>query len=73
MRKGANNNLKYNVLQNLNFVLFDKKWSAKQELLLFEGLAKFGFGNWRMIAEHIGGKSAAETKKHYRDVFLNKD
>jgi len=38
----------------LNFPLYQEDWTAEEELLLFEGLERFGFGNWHDIAEHIG-------------------
>jgi len=53
---------KYHIITKLDFPLFDKKWTAKEELLLFEGLEKYGFGNWSDIAIHIA------TNKTKKDV-----
>lgn len=36
----------YHVINKLNFPMFSNDWSAEEELLLFEGLERYGFGNW---------------------------
>jgi len=51
--KGHKNTHEYHVITKLDFPIFDLKWSAKEELLLFEGLEKYGFGNWIDISSHI--------------------
>lgn len=40
----------YYVYDNLNFPLFTKDWSAKEELRLLQGIMKCGMGNWADIA-----------------------
>ena len=56
------NNMDYHVINKLNFPLFVnvsliphhlQDWTAEEELYLFEGLERFGFGNWSDIADHI--------------------
>ena len=42
---------KYVVLDNLRFSLFSPDWSAKEELLLLQGITKCGMGNWIDISE----------------------
>ncbi len=42
---------KYIVLDNLKFPLFDKSWTASEELLLLQGVMKCGMGNWIDITE----------------------
>jgi len=62
----------YHVINKLNFPLFVADWTAEEELLLFEGLENFGFGNWDNIAEHIGTKKTKEeVEKHYNDFYLS--
>lgn len=51
---------KYVVLDNLNFQLFDKNWSAKEELLLLQGIMKCGMGNWIDISEQYVKSKDAE-------------
>ena len=64
------NTTTFSVVAKLDFPLFDKHWSAREELQLLEGLEKYGFGNWGDIAKHIGkGKSREECKRHF-DVFF---
>lgn len=40
----------YHVFDNLNFPLFTKDWTAKEDLLLLQGIMKCGLGNWTDIA-----------------------
>lgn len=50
----------YYVINKLDFPLFDVEWTADEELLLFEGLEKHGFGNWSEIAEFMGTNKTRE-------------
>lgn len=36
----------YHIINKLDFPLFYDDWKAEEELLLIEGIEKFGFGNW---------------------------
>jgi len=57
---------KYAVLDNLNFQLFSPDWSAKEELLLLQGIMKCGMGNWIDISEqYIKTKSPEDCEDHY--------
>jgi hypothetical protein len=41
---------------------------------MFEGLERFGFGNWNDIAEHIGtDKTKEDVEKHYEEFYLSQD
>jgi hypothetical protein len=42
---------KYFILDNLNFPLLMKDWSAKEELQLLQGIMKCGLGNWKEISD----------------------
>ncbi|GIX62611.1 transcriptional coactivator ADA2, putative [Babesia caballi] len=51
-------------------------WSAEQEILLIDGIAKYGLGNWQEISEmvsmtSVGYKSWEECQQHYYNVYLN--
>lgn len=57
---------KYIVLDNLKFQLFQQDWSAKEELLLLQGIMKCGMGNWIDISEqYVKSKSAMDCETHY--------
>ena len=65
------NSHSYHVINKLNFHLFLEDWTAEEELLLFEGLERFGFGNWHDIAEHIGtDKTKEDVESHYESFYL---
>lgn len=66
----ANNNQEtignYIVLDNLKFPMFSADWTAKEELLLLQGIMKCGMGNWMDISEqYIKTKTAEECEEHY--------
>lgn len=57
---------KYIVLDNLKFPLVSPDWSAKEELLLIQGIMKCGMGNWIDISEqYIKTKTPDECEEHY--------
>ena len=54
------------MLDNLKFELFQQDWSAKEELLLLQGIMKCGMGNWIDISEqYVKSKSAMDCETHY--------
>lgn len=62
----------YHVINKLNYPLLADDWSCEEELLLFEGLERYGFGNWHDIAEHIGtDKTKEDVEKHYEECHLD--
>ncbi len=70
------------VQEKLNFTLIEQSeesppWTALEELLLLEGLSKYGFGNWNDIKEIINNNSCYKQKKstqmvrrHYEQTYL---
>lgn len=58
----------YRVIDNLEYSLFCDDWTANEELLLFEGLYKRGYGNWSDIADMVGSKTKEECELHYMEV-----
>ena len=64
----------YYVINKLNFPLFVNDWTAEEELHLFEGLERYGFGIWQVIAVHIGtDKTREDVEKHYEEFYLSPD
>ncbi|KAL8438326.1 hypothetical protein Efla_006696 [Eimeria flavescens] len=58
------------------FPVFSLDWTAEEELLLVEGVSKFGFGNWMEVAElvcqaSLERKTPEQCEKHYMGVYLN--
>ncbi|CDR94592.1 ADA2-like protein, putative [Babesia bigemina] len=67
---------KYTPVGPNDFALFTKDWSAEQEILLIDGIAKYGLGNWQEISEmvsmtSVGYKSWEECQQHYYNIYLN--
>jgi transcriptional adapter 2-alpha len=61
------------VIDPIKFPLFDHDWSGKEEVMLLEGLLKFGYGNWGCISEHLGNKKSPwDCEKHYKQIYLSK-
>lgn len=49
-----------------------KDWSARDELLLIQGIMKCGLGNWKDVSEqYVKTHSAQECEEHFY-TFFNK-
>ncbi|RYG44847.1 hypothetical protein EON67_11300 [archaeon] len=59
----------YRVWQNPStFAVYHAEWTAKEELLLLDGIALYGFGNWRCVPAHSCVRARAraiEPRVHY--------
>jgi hypothetical protein len=42
-----------------------------RELLLVEGVAQQGLGNWQAVAEHVGTRTKEEVEEHYNTVYVD--
>ena len=72
-KQDHSNSHKYSVIDPVKFPIFVHHWSGKEEIMLLEGLLKFGYGNWGCISEFLGSqKSSWECEKHYKQIFLSK-
>ncbi|GFE54278.1 transcriptional coactivator [Babesia ovis] len=74
--KDHKNDHKYMPVGPNDFALFTKDWTAEQEMLLVEGVAKYGLGNWPEISDmvsmtSVGYKSWDECQQHYYSIYLN--
>lgn len=58
-------NHSFRLINNLKFRIFDKIWSAKEELLFLKGLEIFGFGNWQDISNYVKLKDPREVERHW--------
>ncbi|EAN33372.1 Transcriptional adapter ADA2a [Theileria parva strain Muguga] len=59
-----------------SFELFSEGWTADEELILLEGIGKYGFGNWKQVAEMVNKvnskqKTPGECENHYYDVYIS--
>ncbi|GFE55352.1 transcrition adapter 2 [Babesia ovis] len=66
---------KYIPIAPHSFTLFGD-WNADAELLLLEGISKFGFGNWNQVADMVNrrctkNKSATECEHHYNEFYIH--
>ena len=49
--------------------LLVEDWLADQEVRLLEGILQYGFGNWRAVAEHMGGDKTEQNCEDHYDRF----
>jgi len=63
---------KYRIVDCLDGPICAPDWSASEELLLFEGIDKFGVGNWKTISEYIVSKTVRQCEDYYWDVYLGR-
>lgn len=62
----------YQVIDPMKFPVLDATWTAKEEVMLLEGLQLFGYGNWSSVAEFLGTRrTAAECEIHYYQYYLH--
>ncbi len=59
----------FRVIEKLKKNLFDKEWTAYQELAFLEALGIFGYGNWHYISEFIGEKNKEEVEEHFLTCY----
>lgn len=63
-KRGHSNSHAYIPVGRQTFPLFDVNWAAEEELLLLEGVSKYGFGNW--LVSRKRQKAAARLSKKRR-------
>ncbi|KAI5119808.1 hypothetical protein M0805_006941 [Coniferiporia weirii] len=61
----------YRVVELHSYPIFVEDWGADEELLLIEGIALQGIGNWQEIAKHVGTRTKEEVEDHYYNVYIN--
>ncbi|PAV18449.1 transcriptional adapter 2 [Pyrrhoderma noxium] len=61
----------YRVVELHSYPIFVEDWGADEELLLIEGIALQGLGNWQEIAKHVGTRTKEEVEDHYNNVYIN--
>jgi transcriptional adapter 2-alpha len=66
---GHTNECPYFVMDRLNYNLFSREFSAKDEIKLIQGLMKLGMDNFQDIAEHVKTKIPEECEKHYYSFY----
>jgi len=61
----------YRVVDCLDVPLFVKDWTINEELMLLEGVEKYGAGNWKSIADYLGtGKTVRQLEEHYWEGYM---
>lgn len=66
------NNHAYHVIDCLHKPIFTKDWTALEDLKLLNGIDTFGLGNWKLISDSIGSKSARACGEHYWDQYMGR-
>ncbi|KAI9447163.1 hypothetical protein F5148DRAFT_988207 [Russula earlei] len=61
----------YRVEELHSYPIFTEDWGADEELLLIEGVAHQGLGNWQAVAEHVGTRTREEVEEHYNTVYID--
>lgn len=65
------NDHNFRIIDNMQFPLLTRDWSADEEMLLLEGLEMLGYGNWEDVSEHITTKNKDEVREHYKKIYLD--
>ncbi|KAL3856457.1 hypothetical protein ACJMK2_011213 [Sinanodonta woodiana] len=59
----------YSIVKN-NFPLFEKGWTALEELNLIKAISDCGYGNWVDVSHQLRTKSAQECERHYTCNYI---
>jgi len=59
----------YRVVELLSFPVSTPNWSADEELRLYDGLLRFGPGNWSALSKYVVTKSKRSCKFQYLRMF----
>jgi hypothetical protein len=63
----------YFVARCLERSIFEKDWTAKEELMLFDGIQKYGAGNWKEISTFMDSdKKEKKFEEHYWQLYMGK-
>jgi transcriptional adapter 2-alpha len=63
----------YFVARCLERSIFEKDWTAKEELMLFDGIQKYGAGNWKEISTFMDSdKKEKRIEEHYWQLYMGK-
>lgn len=57
-------------IEELSFPVYERDWSAAEELRLLDAVEKHGWGNWKEIAADVGTKKEIRCQRHYLAVYL---
>ncbi|KAI9430008.1 hypothetical protein H4582DRAFT_2217976 [Lactarius indigo] len=61
----------YRVEELHSYPIFSEDWGADEELLLIEGTAQQGLGNWQAVAEYVGTRTREEVEEHYNTIYID--
>ncbi|KAI9437535.1 hypothetical protein H4582DRAFT_1853317 [Lactarius indigo] len=61
----------YRVEELHSYPIFSEDWGADEELLLIEGTAQQGLGNWQAVAEYVGTRTKREVEEHYNTIYID--
>lgn len=59
----------YSIVKN-NFPVFERNWTAMEEMQLLKAVADCGYGNWVDIANKVRTKSYLECERHYNSCYI---
>lgn len=60
----------YIVVKN-NFPVYERNWTAQEEIQLLKAVCDCGYGNWIDIAHKVRTKTYAECERHYTQCYIN--
>ncbi|XP_060578203.1 transcriptional adapter 2-alpha-like [Ruditapes philippinarum] len=61
----------YTIVKN-NFPVFERNWTALEEMQLLKAVCDCGYGNWLDIAHKVRTKTYLECERHYNQCYIEK-
>lgn len=60
----------YFVFDNLDYPIFNSKWTVFEEIFLLNCIEKFGLDNWSDISQYLKSKPRLSCEAHYYEFYL---
>ena len=62
---------KFALMESALQPIFSSDWSCENELMLLEGVSRYGVGNWVEVSDFVKTKSKLECEAHYKGIYMN--
>lgn len=61
----------YLVRDTASLNIFERDWTAVEEMTLLESIEQFGLGNWEEVAKNLPKKQARDIEIHYNRFYVD--
>ena len=62
-------NHSYSIMDKMDYPLFDKDWTAIEDITLLKGISLSGIDNWHQISDTLDLKNPADCEAHFYSYY----